>query len=222
MQSSGALQDAFSDETLDPPRSNIFVKIYLEDHWGCSESKSGHGSTLYNTMVLRRQLPRILKRLSVEVFLDAPCGDFNWMRHVPLPSNITYIGGDIVAPLIEQLGRDYGEAARQFMVFDIVSNQPPAADLWLCRDVLFHLPLADGVRVLANAASSGVKYFASTTYGFAQSNSEIQTGGFRYINLRKPPFSLPKPLFQTDDFLAPATPRSMAFWSHDQLASRFL
>ncbi len=39
----------------------------------------------------------------------------------------------------------------------------PKADLWLCRDVLFHLPNKDVITVLANFANSEIPYLLTTT-----------------------------------------------------------
>ena len=43
--------------------------------------------------------------------LDAPCGDFNWMRHVPL-GGVSYTGADVVPELIARNRRDYGRDGR--------------------------------------------------------------------------------------------------------------
>ena len=87
---------------------------------------------------------KFLNSLNVKVFLDAPCGDFNWMQHVELPEETLYIGGDIVGRLIEDLQQAHGNPTRSFRKLDIVEGPLPKADLWLCRDVLFHLPEPGG------------------------------------------------------------------------------
>jgi len=50
----------------------------------------------------RRSLRKIAgdhpSHAGVEVFLDVPCGDFNWMKYVTLPHVAGYIGGDIIIP----------------------------------------------------------------------------------------------------------------------------
>jgi hypothetical protein len=53
-------------------------------------------------------LERYLKTLNVQVFLDVPCGDFNWMKHVTLPHGTRYIGGDIVASLVHDSQKNMG------------------------------------------------------------------------------------------------------------------
>src|SRR4051812_27850000 len=62
----------------------VFSDIYRNNSWGDAESVSGRGSTLARTEVIRRSLPGLLESVGARSLLDAPCGDFNWMRHVEL------------------------------------------------------------------------------------------------------------------------------------------
>jgi hypothetical protein len=196
-----------------------FRQIYEENRWLSSESRSGHGSTLAYTKPLRRALAKYLKRLNVKVFLDAPCGDFNWMRHAELPEGTSYIGGDIVTALIDELMHLHGDPTHSFRKIDIVAGPLPKADLWLCRDVLFHLPNKDIGTVLSNFAISEIPYVLTTTYSFPKRNEDVRAGGFRFINLRLPPFLLPRPLSRITDFVAPEPPRYLGLWSRDQVRS---
>jgi hypothetical protein len=200
-------------------RDSAFQQIYDENRWLSCESRSGRGSTLAYTKPLRKSLAKYLRRLNVTVFLDAPCGDFNWMRQVELPAGTSYIGGDIVAQLIEDLERVHGAPTRSFRRLDIVEGPLPRADLWLCRDVLFHLPNKDVITVLANFANSEIPYLLTTTYTFPKRNEDVRPGGFRFINLQLPPFLLPPPLSRIVDFVAPEPPRYLGLWSRDQVKS---
>src|SRR5262249_48072014 len=47
-----------------------------------AESVCGPGSSLSQTDEIRRMLPLLISETGTRSFLDAPCGDFNWMRHV--------------------------------------------------------------------------------------------------------------------------------------------
>ena len=73
-----------------------FTKIYEINYWEGSESRSGPGSTVDGTTNLRRYLPTLFDEFSIRTVLDAPCGDFNWMKIVTEDCDIHYIGGDIV------------------------------------------------------------------------------------------------------------------------------
>lgn len=78
----------------------VFDAILRDGRWGTNESVSGPGSNLTQTAVLRRELPRLLRRIGAKSMLDAPCGDWFWMRHVDL-SGIEYLGADIAAAMVD-------------------------------------------------------------------------------------------------------------------------
>ena len=84
---------------LDP--KGVFTHHFNTNRWENDESVSGPGSTLETTEKVRMQLPPLLERLEVHTILDAPCGDYNWFRLIPR-SDVSYIGGDIVEPLIQR------------------------------------------------------------------------------------------------------------------------
>ena len=198
-------------------RETAFRQIFEENRWLSSESRSGYGSTLAYTKRMRTSLENYLETMNVRVFLDAPCGDFNWMRHVSLPQGASYIGGDIVASIVDNLQCVHGSPTRSFCRIDIVEGPLPRADLWLCRDVLIHLPNEDVTNVLRNFANSQIAYLLTTTHTFPKRNEDIRPGGFRYINLQKSPFLLPPPLSTITDFVAPEAPRYLGLWSRDQV-----
>jgi hypothetical protein len=196
-----------------------FQTIFEENRWESSESRSGRGSTVAYTKPLRPLLERCLKTLNVKVFLDVPCGDFNWMKYVTLPDGTRYIGGDIVTSLVHDLQKKYGNERYSFHTIDIVEGPLPNADLWLCRDVLFHLPNQDIQKVFRNFVAASIPYMLTTTYNFSRKNDDVKAGGFRFINLRLLPFMLPPPLSMVPDFVAPEPPRYLGLWSREQVAA---
>lgn len=174
----------------------IFSRIYDQNWWNSAESRSGPGSELSVTAVFRGELTEWLEKHKHEVntLLDAPCGDFNWMRQVPMPEGMKYIGGDIVASMIAELKEKETRSDRQFMELDIVKDLLPAADVWLCRDVLFHLPYAMGATACRQFLESDTRYFLSTTFPALKTNNEdIKIGWYRPINLALAPYSLGLP-----------------------------
>lgn len=200
-------------------RRTAFETIFQNNDWGVTETRSGWGSTIDYTAPLRKSIEKVTRKLRTRVMLDAPCGDFNWMQHVKLPQGCQYIGADIVAPMIASLQAQYASQYRRFGVIDIVTDELPECDLWLCRDVLFHLPNADVIKVFENFARSKVSYMLTTTYDFQRFNADVQPGGFRYVNLQLEPFHLPRPRLKVADFVAPAPPRYLGLWSRDQVAA---
>jgi hypothetical protein len=180
-------------------RSSAFTSIYKNHLWSGSESVSGEGSGLEFTKSVRRTLPKLLAGLQVQTLLDAACGDFCWMKEVPLELK-QYFGIDIVRPLIERNASLYGGDKRQFLVRDLVKDELPCADLILCRHLLIHLTFEEGAGVLRNFQRSGARYLLiSDQPKVAFNNKILRTGSFRPLNLRLPPFSLPAPFASLDD-----------------------
>ena len=118
-------------------RERRFTIIYEDNLWLSSESRSGPGSEVENTADLRGQLPPLFKKLGVKVILDAPCGDFNWMRFVD-PDGIRYIGIDIVKEIIDRNKVMYADPRRRFLHLDLLKDPLPCADLVMCRDCIIH------------------------------------------------------------------------------------
>ena len=81
-----------------PNLETLFTQIYQRSIWAWdqNESRSGIGSMFEHTAVIRSELEQLCARLQIKSLLDAPCGDFNWMRHVNLPPNCQYIGYDTI------------------------------------------------------------------------------------------------------------------------------
>jgi len=177
---------------INAPPARVFEDIYRNRGWG-GKSVSGMGSDCEQTKSLRQQLPKLLQAYSVGSLLDAPCGDFSWMKLIEL-GNRTYIGGDIVPGLIEENNAKYSSSNHRFFVLDLIKDPLPSADMLLCRDCLIHLSFRDVHQVFSNIAKSGIPYVLTTNYPLLTRNTDILTGGFRAINLQLSPFRLPKPV----------------------------
>jgi SAM-dependent methyltransferase len=171
----------------------IFARIYRNDIWRDGESLSGWGSTLEETEVIRRELPVLLSRFGVKSLLDAPCGDCNWIRRVDL-DGIEYTGVDVVAQIVETNRRRYGGTGKTFLRLDLTREQAPPVDAILCREMLIHLSLDDGFKVLKNFRRSGAAYLFITTYPAVRENIDICTGHWRWLNMELPPFGFPPPI----------------------------
>jgi hypothetical protein len=183
-----------SAQPADGVIEEVFSSIYHRGSWTSHdnvESLSGRGSTLWRTEALRRELPALIRRLKVDSLLDAACGDFNWLSTVELPLR-RYHGVDVVEALIEENQRRYGNAVRTFEVAEISTALLPDCDAILCRDCLNHLSLAQAGACLANFRRTGARYVMLTTHPAVGENIDCETGEWRMLNLRLPPFSLPE------------------------------
>ena len=202
------------------PISEVFTQLYDDGGWGggLPETVSGRGSLMKATKSIRMELPSFCKRFPINTFLDAPCGDFNWMQHVNLPG-VFYVGADIVPSLIRKNNEEYGGPSRVFILCDIVKDPLPAVDFISVRDLVQHLTLDAIFALINNALNSNVKYIGITSHKTDVPNTEVSdTGGYRPVDLFQAPFFLPEPLESLRDWEAGYTgERQLCIWSKQQL-----
>jgi len=190
----------------------VFEHIFDSRYWGDKESVSGMGSSMSQTEHIRRELPELMRRHQLQTLFDAPCGDLHWMRLILEQHDIDYIGGDIVPGVVETARANCPSEKASFRVFDIMSDPFPEADLWLCRDVLFHLSYKNIFTALENFSRSTIPYILVTTHTAPDVvNRNIVTGDFRRIDLFKPPFNFPTSVVvdRFPDYAPPANPRDL-------------
>lgn len=208
-----SLQAAFVDRSWAVPTRNI--------------PRSGPGSTLEHTAGVRRALPKLFERYNVKTFVDAPCGDWHWMQHVPL-DGVTYIGLDIVPDLVATNTRNFGAPNIRFDVADVTSDPLPKADMLMCRDCLFHLKFWLRWAFFETFAASGTPYLLTTMHSVSTNRNIPRNGGFRRFNPKLAPFNLGDPIEMFDDTprvldeghdsTSPAE-RYMGLWHRDQVVA---
>lgn len=169
-----------------------FERIYSTNLWSDPETRSGTGSSLDSTRVLREKLPAALRKLGTRVLLDAPCGDFTWMDRVDL-SGISYVGADIVPSIIAENERRFASESRRFVELDLTRDLLPDADVLLCRDCLVHLSYENIGRVFANIKRSKIRYILMTTFPGRGDNKDVEDGDWRPLDFEAPPFDFPRP-----------------------------
>jgi len=201
-------------------RDEVFERIYRENGWGSLESGSGHGSELDRTRMYRTALLRFLREQEITSMFDAPCGDLNWMRWVLDQHRMRFVGGDIAEAALELARRNRpGVDVRKF---DICADPFPDCEVWHCRDALFHLSFAECRMALKNAARSNIRFALLTTHRARWlKNLDMQTGGWRYLDLERPPFCLPRPNGYLPDTGAGEFPRFVGIWPITALRSSF-
>jgi len=167
-----------------------FDLIYEKNIWSSKESVSGEGSEAEYTQNLREWLPEILTKYNIKDVVDAPCGDFNWMKLVLTKVNINYFGFDIVKGIIDKNKKFYSTNNIKFGIADICQDELPTCDLLIVRDCLFHLSYNDINRFLVNINNLEYKFLLTSTHITENDflNKDINTGDFRLINLFKSPF----------------------------------
>jgi hypothetical protein len=193
----------------------VFTNIFRKNWWNNGESRSGWGAELRRTVSIRAELPEFVRRHSIRTLLDAPCGDFHWMRHVQWPIDFKYIGADIVPDLIVDNRSKY--PGIEFIELDVIRDQLPNVDAWLARDLMIHFPDEAIRNALDKFRRSTIRYLLATTYPNAGHNTDIKYGQVRHLNLSAPPFSLPPPfeiLREDDD---PHTGRVIGVWRRSDI-----
>lgn len=202
-------------------RQDRFRRYALMNKWKDGESLSGPGSTAEYTENLRKELPKLFEQFEIKSMLDAPCGDYNWMRLVERPE-VQYTGGEIVPELVDANNAQYADDNTRFIVCDIVQDDLPAVDLWLCRDVLFHFSYADIFQTLSNLFRSNIKYILTTDHPEQEQNIDIRTGSFRSMNVLREPLCFPAPILWIDDWVEGYTIRRMGLWEVKALQASLL
>lgn len=193
--------------------NRIFTSYYHNNSWGSLESRSGPGSTVYESQQLIIQLPELLKQLKITTILDAPCGDFNWMKEIDL-DGYQYTGVDIVADCISANQGKYGCSNITFLVKEIMHDPLPKADIILCRDALVHFSNDGVAKTVQNFKKSGSTYLLTTHFPHILSNKNIQLGDWRPINFTLEPFYFCEPQIMIKETLPIKT---MALWKLDEI-----
>ncbi|MBM3759094.1 MAG: class I SAM-dependent methyltransferase [Acidobacteria bacterium] len=176
----------------------VFGEIWSGNKWGGTDSVSGRGSDLTQTQVVRETLPVVFQQYGVKSMLDVPCGDFHWMRHVDL-SGVDYVGGDIVAELVERNTAAYQTGNVRFVRLNLLEDAVPKVDLVFCRDCLVHLSFEHVFAALRQICASESQYLLTTTFVDRQQNGDIATGNWRPLNLRVAPFEFPESLLLVNE-----------------------
>ncbi len=199
-------------ETNDSKMEEIFTEVYEKNTWWSSESRSGTGSTLANTVFLREELVQLLSTFQVSSMLDIPCGDFNWMKAVDLKS-LKYIGADLVKQIVIENNIRFQTDTIKFMHLNACKDTLPRVDLIFCRDMLQHMSLKDIKLALANFKKSGSKYLLTSTFPHVDLWYDLETGfDCREINFRNSPFNFPAPLYLIVENSIDVRGKCMGLW----------
>lgn len=185
-----AMRDLVSGRPI-TGRSLAFRRIWSRNTWRGDETNAGPGSGTVATAGVVRFLGAIAAEYGITSIVDAGCAESFWMPDLP-----GYIGVDIVPEAIASARERYPD--RDFRVLDIVSDDLPPTDAVILRDVLQHLPLADGLAVIDNVRRSGARIMIASTHN-GGTNRDIPVGGWYPIDMTAPPFGFGLPDRAIDD-----------------------
>ena len=173
------------------PLTQTFNRIYSEGIWGrdvAGAGTSGSGSTLEITREYRAYLQDFIRKHRVTSIVDAGCGDWSFSSRIDW-ANASYLGVDIASDVIEAVRRKYENGNIKFRVGD-VTEELPAADLLISKDVLQHLSNALVQKFIRNNVKKGKYKWVLLTNDRGSGNADTVPGGYRVIDLAAPPFEV--------------------------------
>ena len=124
--------------------SQIFSKIYAKESWGngsASMPLSGVGSNPDSARVYVEFVRKVILDFQIRSVVDLGHGDWSMWRDYKF-ENTKYYGFDVVEKIVDINTRNFGNEARTFTLLGD-GDLLPAADLFICKDVLQHLSLKD-------------------------------------------------------------------------------
>jgi SAM-dependent methyltransferase len=167
----------------DGMNAEVFERIYRENLWNGTESLSGPGSGDAATRTVADAIVALVTDLRIRSVLDVGCGDGYWMPDLP-----GYVGLDVSHRAIHVARRRHPD---RYYAVDRGGGWP-MVDLVIMRDVMQHVSLKDGYRMLRHACNVGRYVLASTYVGGR--NVDITPGIDAYSpDLMAAPFDMPQP-----------------------------
>jgi SAM-dependent methyltransferase len=171
--------------------TNTFNRIYAEGIWGRDDTgkgTSGSGSTLEITREYRAYIEDFMKKHAVKSVVDAGCGDWSFSSVMDW-GDASYLGVDIASDVIEADRKKHGKGKITFQVGDI-TDELPAADLLISKDVLQHLSNRLVQKFIENNLKKGKYKWVILTNDRGRGNPDVSPGGYRAIDLAATPFEV--------------------------------
>lgn len=178
----------------DERREKIFTNLYATGAWGKNEEglgTSGPDSKLENSQPYIKFLQEFIHMNDIKSVVDAGCGDWSFSKAIDW-REATYIGIDVVKPVIERNQTTFSSPNISFIHADIIDIELPAADLLICKDVLQYLSNSEIQQFLKRIGK--YKYCLITNDTRPNSTNQptrnIVCGDHRRLDLTCPPFNV--------------------------------
>ena len=122
---------------------DVFDEIYAKNEWGGvpGEINSGSGSRGKAAELYIQTINSFITRYGIKSIVDIGCGDF-YIAHQILDlvgPGVSYIGLDVARIVVETNNRRFARNGVAFHWANAVTDELPAADLCLVRQVFQHL-----------------------------------------------------------------------------------
>lgn len=167
--------------------SEAFARAYKDGQW---HNGSGSGSSPANTVLYRTFLQAYLRSNMIRSVVDVGCGDWQFSKLIDW-TGVSYFGIDVVPGIVRlntlHHSRWAGDMMIRFAEMDGLDGPLPDADLVICKDLLQHWP-DSAVQKLAGQLAGRR---ALLTYDLGVWHEDIEPGGYRPLDLGRPPYSWP-------------------------------
>ena len=192
-----------------------FDNIYINQLWGFvdNETLSGGGSTKSVNLYRNPFLANFINEKDIKLIYDI-CGDCNWQNEFMKLINVKdvkYFGFDVskyALDLAKQKNTSnplmtFAENPINLCEAELKCSENEKS-LIIIKEVIQHLPLDKGIKMLKNIKRSGIKYIAITNHDknlFNSENINVKIGGFYPNNMFLHPFNFKNPLKDVNDII---------------------
>jgi hypothetical protein len=160
-----------------------FEEIYSTDEW---YGGSGEGSQPKYARSYVAFLQQFMRDNAIRTVADLGCGDWQFSRLVDW-SGVEYDGYEVVRPVLADIERRFSAPHVRFHLIEGEPSEVADADLLLVKDVFQHWSHA---RIHAFLPHLSRFRCALITNCAADGNEDIPDGGYRALDLRRPPFEI--------------------------------
>ncbi|WP_214229601.1 class I SAM-dependent methyltransferase [Pedobacter sp. B4-66] len=187
--------------------STIFTNIYKDNVWGGKKGEYFSGTGSYSDRIPEYVdiVVDFIRRKEIKKIVEIGCGDFNVSNQIlcclsDLNYEFSYLGYDVVKPLIDINRKRFGQSNVNFKHKDGATGNIVSADLLIIRQVLQHLDnvaIAKIVRkfsnyhyVLVTEHQLSEKYKNQIKPNIdKQTGASIRVGAFSGVYVEKEPFN---------------------------------
>lgn len=167
--------------------SERFSEIYERNEWIFG---SGEGSLPFHNIGYIAFLQDFIAKHDIRSVVDMGCGDWQFSQFINW-GEARYHGYDVVKSVVEANRENFAEDGVEFTLYSGEPSELPDADLLIAKDVLQHLSNERVKDVISHFAR--FKYVLVTNSfdpAGQTTNIDIPDGGWRYLDVRRPPFNV--------------------------------
>ena len=167
-----------------------FEEIYNKQLWGRNgNTLSGRGSSDLLTNNDSVFISKIILDKGVQSIVDV-CGDFAWQHKFLKTYKGSYLGVDVSETCLNRISKSNKSTNINFKQLDICHDDIPYSDLFICRDVLFHLERNDILKFFDLIKSSKTKWLIVTSFTYTEQDYKSKQMNACQHNLNLEPYNL--------------------------------